>query len=344
VVSWAGILLGAGVAGVGVLALRARARAAAAPQQPPSTSSTACELAAKAAAAAGLPFSADACAGILGTVGAIGEAVFYSADDQARDIAAAATKNDQLNGEIAIPMDPYVTRFVSGKGNPAIYGNALRYANGCEPFKGAPGWSKCAPGTRSLFGPASFRGSELGVVALAPAQQPGKPDRGVEVDAGDNGGQRMLTGSLDPKNPDPATRGPFRNSAGGNDYLIRGRRMTCPAGEAPALWDADGNPVRDQRELRCAPGGVSSWQASTSAPPATVPGETDRTALGCIGDQPPAGYTWVAATSTTPGHWERLQAGQTPNPGPCATSSTSSGSRFSGTLAVGLNGGFATLT
>jgi hypothetical protein len=32
---------------------------------------------------------------------------------------------------------------------------------------------------------------------------------------------------------------------------------------------------------------------------------------------PPAGFTWVAATTGAPGHWERARAGQTPMPGPC---------------------------
>lgn len=33
----------------------------------------------------------------------------------------------------------------------------------------------------------------------------------------------------------------------------------------------------------------------------------------------PDGYTWVEATATVAGHWERLRAGQKPNPGPCGT-------------------------
>lgn len=52
---------------------------------------------------------------------------------------------------------------------------------------------------------------------------------------------------------------------------------------------------------------------STPTPPTVTP--TARIA-GTATPNPTPGFTWVAATSTTPGHWERLRAGQTPVPGP----------------------------
>lgn len=246
-----------------------------------------------------------------------------SIDDNAKEAAKRDAKNQQLNGAIDLPMTNLVGY--------AYQGAALRYKNGCVPFAGAPGFDKCAAGTESMWKSdtdldhdhdAGFRDytypafrNKADELAWWKAQRDKLDDRG------DWNGLRatrlagaMFSGSTEPQNPDPVTRGTVL-ADGTWAGTVRGVKMTCPAGQAPAMWDAAGNPLHDARTglPPCAPLGVSSFvPSSTGATPLT--GAGTQTQLACGPNQTaPAGMTWDATTS----NWRRLVAGETPNAGPC---------------------------
>ena len=314
------ILVGAGLAGGALLLVK---RKQAAPVDPPK-GSTACDVAKAAAEAAGLPFSSAVCEGVLGVGAKIADVLLTdSGAENAKEVSRRDAINTQLNG---------ATEIKASAGG--YQGSTLRFVNGCVPFAGAPGFAKCKPGTLSMWrkdthpkGARDYTGAAFPTTEAKNAwyaanrdyvNSHGQMPYGLNAD--EHAGA-MFTGSADPKRPDPTTKGYVVN--GKWFGFVKGVRVECPAGQAPALWDKDGNPIRDQRDgvPPCAPGGVSTFIPSTVIPPTQI-GESVQTQLSCgPGGTAPAGYTWDPAGA----YWRRLRAGETPNAGPCNQNVSTSG-------------------
>jgi hypothetical protein len=65
--------------------------------------------------------------------------------------------NKALNGAVEIANGPASCNgFTTGTTSVPLQGSVLRFANGCTPFPGTPGWSKCAPGTKGMLGGTSL--------------------------------------------------------------------------------------------------------------------------------------------------------------------------------------------
>lgn len=202
-----------------------------------------------------------------------------------RDSAAIEANNRAKNGEPELMLGALskgVRTVVSSTGQQvrrALRGETLRFKNGCVPFEGAPGWEKCAPGTKSnLADGSTFTTiSQHGVDGFASMVREGKHqfhDYGV-ISSNPPGWDRAFTGDQG----DPFTQGPYQadgtlgpDAAGtgasvrwGGDlggasrpfpiplapgevgYYCAGKPMKCPA-DAPELA-----PTRDQQgNVTCA--------------------------------------------------------------------------------------------
>lgn len=375
-----GLLIGAGVAGVGILLLRAMRRPEPAPQDPsvcdalPEPYRTYCKAA----------------SGLLDGIAGLNDKGKKHADEEKNRDAT----NQQLNGAVKVAMpgtpggaDTSVAWGVAGNGEPCEkclydadkhyirhYGNSakgtvMEFENGCQPFEGAPGWSKCAPGTKSMwatdideaFGYFSEYGdvdnsAEPAFLTLEALEAQAKKDKSDGVKHA-NGVQvyrpavaaAFGTGSARLAGADVMTTGPYRAKDGRLWWLVKGKRIDCPVGQAPDVIRDGALGVVDHRTNpnapKCVP--VDSATAWTSSGPDYVPpstggdggaaaaagaGSGTRTELGCNGTQAPAGYTF---DRTADGAWflRRLRANETPNPGPCAPT-TKLGTINAGTLAV----------
>lgn len=327
-VSTPALLLGAGIAGVGVLLLRRRA---AAQEQP---SSDKCELA-RALAEKAQPGSGAAAYVACKALGKVIDTI------KPTDWTELDKQNRELNGDIEIPLTLALgaRTFTTLAGNvPTMRGSAVRFVNGCVPFEGAPGWDKCRPGTHDMRiqNGKNVQTRKLGDPS---SSSPARWERAFSRLEGDPFTQGPYTrdskmlikgpGGVTLKVAEP--KFPLELGAGEVGWYAGGRPFKCAEGKTPAfnLHDhregADGIPPCD----------AVTATAGTVAAPLGSSGTT-RTELACEGTQAPAGFTWVESPGV-PGHWERLRAGQTPNPGPCAggaSSSSSSGAIHTGLLAI----------
>ncbi len=140
-----------------------------------------------------------------------------------------------------------------------LQGNHARYGNGCEPFKGAPGWGKCAPGTHEMSGgPVGQRltrpgalaaeGFEFGDLVTNPERltalfAPEAMARWAQAPV-------QLSQLLSGTDADPMT---ITHVPLDGKYYVAGKPLECPAG-APLVW------LRDKRDgvsqLQTAPGVV----------------------------------------------------------------------------------------
>jgi hypothetical protein len=313
------LLIGGALGGLGLLLYkRWKDAKAAAEKKPPELSD--CEKAAQATAAVNPAYGAAALLACKAVK--VIEGLNSSVDKNDKEVASRDAKNLQLNGDVEIPQQQ------------GLQGSVLRFKNGCVPYAGAPGFGKCAPGTQSMWmhdthtaidaydytQPAFRNPSDRDAWLHGGWDKLSSAERGVQVGGVRVHAAALLTGSTDPTAPDPATSGSAVAGAGWTGY-VKGRPVTCPAGQAPALWDANGKPIRDQRDGTppCAPDGVSSFTPSSSPPPPSVGGGTAPVSSTptCDGANAPAGYTY-AQTSTGAWYLRRLADGETPNAGPCA--------------------------
>lgn len=372
------ILIGAGIAGGAILLVR-RIRAQQTPT-PPAPSPEQDKCAAAAAAAERLQPGAGAmayaaCKGLGGLLDSIAGA--NNKDEKhANETARRDAINKQLNGavKLAAPGTPggadvSVRPGVTGSGELAegywydedgkyirrygshVRGSVVEFENGCQPFRDAPGWSKCAPGTLSMW--AEDIDEAMGYLSEYDAggslkTSPAFPSlEAYEAQARQDGSNQvirstvpaaLLSGSARLEGADPLTQGPFRAKDGRLWWLYKGRRIDCPVGQAPDVIQMAAAGVVDHRTNQAAPrcvplGADSPWTSSSSAPPPGAPpslGE-DKAAqaaaghgtgyhedLRCNGTQAPPGWTWVPSNRTSAGGtWQRLKPGETPNHGPC---------------------------
>lgn len=257
-----------------------------------------------------------------------------------KDWTSEDEDNKRLNGEIDVPATSVQWLAMSSalSNGPFLHGSAVRFKNGCVPLDGFPGWERCAPGTHSMkFGGPGWMwmgiGSDGAGAAIAPS--PERIFTGLKGDITTGpAGLADLANSGYPGAVDARKAFPLPLAPDENGWFYRGKPFKCKN-------------VRDQRDgavglahaavpkFDSAGDGMPAcgWHASTGPENTPLPvhfdpaksgaaaagqGTGTRTNLACDGAKAPAGYTWVEASGATPGHWERLRAGQTTsNPGPC---------------------------
>jgi hypothetical protein len=218
--------------------------------------------------------------------------------------AARDEENKRLNGAVKtplVPVDVWGNDPVSVQGAGATYrnqrGTVLEFQNGCQPFFGAPGFSKCAPGTKDMW-----------EVAWADRPNPGLNEFKTDpayltmkerlasslVTVNKNAFNSGRGGKPDPSNADPNTHGPFPDGTGGQFWVVKGKRIACPSLQAPDTLVNAERGITDNRTTStptCVPisGTTSPWGGSTVAPPPVVPVPSPTTSTGTRG--PSGGVT-----------------------------------------------------
>lgn len=251
----------------------------------------------------------EAAAGIYGildgliNLGQFGKPYDISAEWKGRD-----DQNKALNGEVAKYSDLGLgcLGWLSNAGGhgsqvPYLNGTVLEFANGCQPFAGAPGWAKCKQGTSSMLAGDGKIDSYLTTDPNNPlggkafVAEIGRLMTGVVTTTTDGDGKVTVsgdpaTGKFSPYDGCGSLTGPGSSfpahSVGAALGFYQGKPYACP----------DAHPVFDGSAFACGQVGSKSTTVDLSK------------------GNPPPGYTWSTAGGT--GHWERLRKGQTPIPYP----------------------------
>lgn len=229
------------------------------------------------------------CSGIDAIAGKVIGPIVEAVADSAKSWQEKDAENRAKNGAVAVPMTQDVLDTVQCKeivpgigtalpttrdAGPMLHGTALRYQNGCEPFAGAPGFGKCAPGT-----------FDMTTKNAACASAKGVPQMG------------SLLNGHEPQ--DPAT-----NYA---KNIVAGVKVTCPSGQAldprNVLSTYDTRTGKTTVTPRCAPPGVVLGGAANTPTGADDSGHESTTVTSGM-----SGYHWVPAVGAVPGHWERDHA------------------------------------
>jgi hypothetical protein len=362
------VVLGATVVGVGYLVYRNREAAKQTkPADQPSKEDAAAGLACKGLSSllssVGVPMTPEMCQKGLSGAGAVLDVIGglnNKSDQQYAEEKRRDAINRKLNGDIAVGhplMPPPNYRDIAAAPDP-MKGGVIEFQNGCQPFFGAPGWSKCATGTQDMWRNSIYKAVGIGTSELNERAQ-GAYRTYDEYEAArkaKNVTRPMIKGALRTGSPgDPSMAGPRPNKDGTFRWWVRGKVVDCATGQCPKTV-LQGAKIRDHRDnpsgtyaattderddVTCVP--VDSLGTPATPPP---PGTSSSSSsqVACVGAQPPAGMTWDRA-----GYWRRLQAGETPNAGPCdpnakqptpITSPATTRLNDASTLAV-VNGAFA---
>lgn len=298
--------------------------------------------------------------------------------------------NNGLNGKEASPA---LTQDLDGKGTAGSYvgysyksmtpttAPPFRYANGCEPYFGARGWSKCAAGTLDMYlmaveaatkndGWLAFgsdhvydeaHASTSTVFETPDALQHATDNAQKDHDANDSHWYQVSIGAAFDPTPveklnkdnfgtggsgDPLTRGPFVDDAGTIWWLVRGKRLSSPANQVPLAiaMRARGPRVAGQTlaDSDAAIKALTDEQARSLIPVGSTIGGNG------TGTRSTVDCTTVQAKDShytwdpsSGGFWRRIRAGETRNLGPCATATKSSAANASSYNASALNLNFA---
>lgn len=310
--------------------------------------------------------------GVIVTIGEdIGQVLneanpFYNGQNHfSNGLQSDVTNNNTLNGAIAIGNT------VGGDTqlNP-LMGPALMYANGCQPFSDAFGWSKCAPGTLDMYsdGVISRHGgvdettNEAGEAGEL-TQHLGLVPFGAGIGYQDQTTSPPTDGSL---NLQPINKDGFMGGQQGDPTTFG------PWGPPGSPWAMYVNQTSDQyadlqnlsgRETltqTAAESAIGPWTwmtrgQRTTCPDGQVPktvllgvnGITNPDPIGteacvsqtggsdlCVNGQPPPGFSW----NPSAGVWVRATSGQAINPGPCVATTGTGGVGLGGTI-TGVVGG-----
>lgn len=242
---WAYIAVGGGLVG-GALLLR-KSKEAAPPA--PSSSTNPCDR----LKAAGAPqYAVDACNAARTIAGGLGALVDMLPNTDQDNIAINGPVTKRIHGAAQLALHREMGANSADYG-PVTAPGTLEYQNGCVPIPGHPGWSKCAPGTKSMVNEPWWRTSSGYATGYGAGKSPaamgsGDPDRDV----------------LTFKWPGPIAHSDTRNErrrpiafpldGAGERWIVRGQPVVCAAGTTV-------NSGRDHRT------GVT---APICAPPRTV--------------------------------------------------------------------------
>jgi hypothetical protein len=179
--------------------------------------------------------------------------------DFGREYRAKDEENKKLNGAIKTPLvqavkscldSSYSLNANTGQLISSMWGTALEFENGCTPFAGSPGWSKCAPGTNNMF----YGKVKTHFGSKSPPEPfTGRTDVDLEGQSSDVGGGYRYFGdgriNTDPTTGQFAPQGangkcaplfPIPIPTGHRGFFVAGKPRTCPEGQVPDVKRASG--------------------------------------------------------------------------------------------------------
>jgi hypothetical protein len=284
--------------------------------------------------------------GVLGVLGQVATAVspFHDSSEQwGHEGKRRRFNNNRLNGGTPDPsqtfdqgapydapgasiriLDPSAS---SGTGLPNwLNGGVARYPNGCVPFFGAPGWSKCAPGTLDEYGQAidaatpddDWGYSEKNFVKLPYYLTPSAREAALANVADDGTLRGSLPVDARPAlkadamlgtNGDPFSGGPWPDHDTGLPYwYVRSQRtVPAPVGTAPRavvlsiVANASGETLAQTRAKIAALTDAQALENISISQQGTGVSSTFDCATAKAG-----GFTWDAALHA----WRRMRAGE----------------------------------
>lgn len=259
-----------------------------------------------------------ACTAGVDILGMIPNPLHDSVQDWSKTSGDRDTQNKALNGAVAIPLPlPGLP-----SGHSGVEGSVAMFANGCTPFKGSPGFSKCKPGTQSMWSADVAAGT-------------GNYDSTVNYDALGAGGAYAETldssgyaaqnevhasNSFTGEQGDAFTRGPFPwsdptklgpgtalydqgkayadppNTNTTIAWLDRGKLMRCPTGQAPSDI-------------------VNGLQGRRGTPGVCVGANQVGTDTSDCASAKANGFLWDQTLNGGNGGWRRPRAGSGEQPG-----------------------------
>ena len=273
--------------------------------------------------AAGDPGGHGVCVTACNVAGGILDQIpnpFHNSVDDWNNAAHSRDENNKhLNGAVDLPL-PLVSIPGSLSG---VEGTVARFKSGCVPFKGAPGFSQCKPGTLSMWtediavasgdydsdGTLDYEhiaahgySEELGVDTAPVNVAASETFRGTQ-------GDRFTGGPVSWNSPevyDAASKWVQKGLAYPDvanvdrlhAWLDRGKILRCPPGQAPS------DIVNGLHGQLGTPGVCVSTAGG---------GQVGTWITGDCQQHIDAGFTWVgpAPGPGSTGHWERLRVGQT---------------------------------
>lgn len=217
----------------------------------PSSSSSACEQLCNATGLTGDQLAAcKAACGVLGGLAQVVSAInplHNSVEDYENAAKSRRATNDQLNGAVDIGnLAPYST----WAGNSILLGGAnggpVRYRNGCTPYAGSPGWSKCASGTLDMYASALDAASggnkdytDANAAIVATFESAEARDAAIQTHGGLPTIKPIKEAFLTGATGDPTTMGPadeldsMGNPTGRLLWTVRGKNFAGDKGLVP---------------------------------------------------------------------------------------------------------------
>lgn len=323
-----GLLIGLGALGLGALYLSRKAAT-------PAGGTSACDALCAAAATQGIPaelckqgVSYRACQAAGGLWDALSS--FVSGPDW----AAMDADNIKLNGEVELALGPLGDRTVEPvTRSAALHGTVLRFKNGGVPFKGFPGWEKCAAGTHNMLSDGPLltldptSGKWVTMIAAnaftggsgdATSAGPFAANRKVTLPAISSSGNKLAGGlGLGAAKSIDELAFPVPLSSGEQGFYAQGVAFKCPAGTSPQ-WKLHDKRTGGGPPPCVAADGSGGWVSSGPQAGAGYATGTQTQVAACTDPS----FTWVNDGGGA-GHWAKLGVGQTRNlaGSPCAPSS-----------------------
>lgn len=209
----------------------------------------------------GNPSAYASCLALQGGVEIIDGFIDMLPDGPGDEFRAKDAKNRELNGKVKVPLVQQVRSCLdTSYGHPTsngpatgfvpLWGTALEFENGCTPFKGSPGWSKCAPGTAHMMIGESYRSKDADnydpVTRTVNWEMRGSSEHVMTGDRYRDGDKLVV---------DPSSGKYFAAAAGGNcgvktpfplpipeggeGWFYKGRPFVVPAGAWPDFDNLD---------------------------------------------------------------------------------------------------------
>lgn len=259
--------------------------------------------------------------------------------------------NKTLNGDVEIPRHDGILslgwesphggkRDDVGKGQvPFLAGTVVKFKNGCTPFEGSPGWSKCAKGTTSMLDgngqldkySTVYTGdpkADQRFLARIEYLLTGKIRHYRAADGRETWEGDPTTGLVDTINAvgktalaDTRKLYPNADLSTAQVGVYKGQYFVCEGGKVPHFAPLD---TRPDAPYPTPPATIAclDYSGPTNIVGGGAGGNPTSSALydACHGGpNPPPGYSWVTD------HWERTRRGAKDVPAPCGVTATFNG-------------------
>lgn len=222
------------------------------------------------------------CLALQGGISVIGGIVDMLPSGPGDEFRAKDAKNRELNGKVKTPLVQQVrTCLDTSNGHPAangassyvpLWGTVLEFENGCTPFEGSPGWSKCAPGTADMMVGESYinkNASNYDPVTRTVNWEMRGPSSHVMTGDRYRDGDKLVVDAASGRYIGGAAGGncaaktpfPLPIPEGGEGWFYKGRPFVVPAGAWPDFDILDESGLPTLRGL----GGVTDHRGEDAA-------------------------------------------------------------------------------